>query len=526
MELSDFGRDILRVLSEASRPLSFEDITAILREKKNDSIVVGQVRSCLEQALSEHVEQVSSGKWKVASSHEASFGSTEQSASAAGVSEAATRETSGNGMDEARIGGLVLKVLTEANSPLAVEQIVKRIQTKVNPAAGARPLKTRVTRELQSNLSSCVEQDADSQWSISTESDVEIGFDSDRKGKDALDSANANPLLSRLSKTHDDTYRGPEDLDESKFLSVLYSIDPSIQGHVAAEIQQSGNPIQSALRQSNPELAEEHAERVEAGGPGAKPEKAIDLIRETAGEIEGPVTNVFGTGEDSEGEQAENQKADRTGGDSSTETLSFLQKDTLGVLDEESGGLSLDEVAEVLSVLTLRGWEATQKGVERCLKSTLSRFVQKAEDGYYLEEERDREQPTSKQGGSSSRQGSDGSRNHPVDQATRASVSGRRYSYEFEKEVLETSYLFVSRIRGGTVEVKLNSTHPGFEKVQYMVDGNIEAEHEASVEQYRELFHFLIAAWTKVEGDHTDQRSEVAEEIRNDWGRALHSLLR
>lgn len=748
MELSDFGRDILRVLGEASRPLSFEDITAILREEKNDGIVVGQVRSCLEQELSDHVKQASSGKWEIAPSHDGSFAATEQTVSTGGSSEADAQETL-NTIEGEGISGLILKVLTGAEGPLPAEQIAERIQAEVHFPAETGLLTTQVKQELQSALSSCVERDDDSRWSISTEPRSEVGSLDGGQESGAPDTENRSPLHSHFASTHDNTYRGPEDLDESKFLSALYSIDPSVQGYVAAEIQRSGNPIEPALDRFDTELAQKHVGRIEAGNPGAKPEKVIDLVREAAGIIEGPIEDVFGVKKssaekDSEAEQVEDRKADRTTESASlTETLSFLQKDILGVLDAEPGVLSVQEVTEVLgerrgrdissaeildhlenelsefvsrepaawtilpshsgkysaagvpmpdgkeseevsqhegegreqeddldqlsgqifqilhgpdsplkakkiaesihdgpentlfnrvnqtkkainqrlygelspfveknddhqwrikiqprgirrsaeetgsgfgdtpgeklaghgseggstedtrgtpdglsgrindrlkladritfildllprpltavelaSVLTLRGWEATQEGVERCLKSTLSRFVRKTEDGYYLEEERDREQPTSKQSESSSRQESDGSRNHPVDQATRASVSGRRYSYEFEKEVLETSSLFVSQIRGGTVEVKLNSTHPGFERVQYMVNGNMEAEHEASVEQYRELFHFLIAAWTKVEGDLTNQRSEVAEEVRNDWGRALHSLLR
>jgi predicted Zn-ribbon and HTH transcriptional regulator len=761
MELSSFGRDILRVLDEAPRPLSFEEITAALRKKKGDSVVVGQVRSCLEQTLTEHVKQ-SSGKWEIAPSSDGSFATTKQPASTADNAEATPHEIPEDGVEKEEIGGLVLKVLTNATSPLSAERIAEHICAEVQFPSETGLSATQVKQELQSTLSSCVERDDNLRWRISTEPRSEIGGLDDEQDSGAPDIGNRSPLHSHFARTHDNTYRGPEDLDESKFLSALYSVDPSVQGYVAAEIERSGNPVEPALDRFDPELAQKHAEQIEAGNPGAKPEKVIDLVREEAGEIEGPIEDVFGAekasaeeagseeagaGTDSKAEQAEDQEAGATTGSArSTETLSFLQKDILGVLDEEPGVLSVDEVAEVLgkrrkrdvssseildhldnelsefvtreppawtirpshsgkysaagvdtpdgerpqdgseqeeerreqkddfdqlsakifqilygpdsplkakkiaesihdepestlfsrvnqtrkainqrlygelspfveknddhqwrikvqprgirrpveeesgfsdisggkivdqgseggsaegagrtpdglsrkindrlkladritfildllpspltseelaSVLTLRGIEATQEGVERCLESTLSHFVKESENGYSLREEGQKEH-VSKRGNSSRKQKSDRQRQEPVDQATRASVSGRRYSYVFEKEALETGSLFVSQIKGGTVKIKFNSSHPGFERVQHivddkgMVDEKMEAEHGTSVEQYRKTFCLLIVAWIEMERDLAGQRSEMGKELRNDWGRAMRSLL-
>jgi hypothetical protein len=40
------------------------------------------------------------------------------------------------------------------------------------------------------------------------------------------------------------------------------------------------------------------------------------------------------------------------------------------------------------------------------------------------------------------------------------------------------------------------------------------------------MIRLLIVSWTEVEGDLSGRRGEIAEELKNDWGRVLRSLLR
>jgi hypothetical protein len=637
-----------------------------------------------------------------------------------------------------KIGGLILKVLTDADTSLQVEEIVECIQNRVDPSAETEELTSWVARELQSDISSCVERDGSSRWSINIGSPSKTDEPSDEQEEGTHD-GESTTFRSQFSEAQDDVYRGPGDLDESEFLSVLHGIDPSVQGYVAAEIQQSGDPIKSALDRSEYKLGQKHARRVERGEAGAKPEKVVELVRKAAGEIEGPIEDVFvARGDDREG-----QTGNESGGDRPAETLSFLQKAILGAMDSGEA-LSIEEIAEALrrkrgrdvpsaeilehlrneldgfvsrepplwsilpsysgrysaaevpapdsdepesskhedeerdehdfdqlsaeilrilygsspleageiakaisepesilpeeasqaegvvgkrlrrelfpfvkkngedrweveaspeeirrvtreteagdeavpgvgisgdtlgggfddvqstteglfgeingrlkladrivfafdllpgatttarltSILNSRGLDVTQEGIRCCLKSTLSRFVQRTEDGYRLKRESQKEGEREYQEGFSPRSGvssqhvSDESADQPIDQATRASTSGRSYGYVFSGEALETSSLFASQVRGGTVEIQLNSSHPAFEKVQYMIEEKTEVGDAISADQYRELLRTLITAWFEVEGDLTGKRGELAEEMRSDWGQVLDSLLR
>ncbi|MCS3675248.1 hypothetical protein [Salinibacter ruber] len=640
-------------------------------------------------------------------------------------------------MKKEKIGGLILKVLTDADTSLQVEEIVERIQSRVDPSAETEQLTSWVTRELQSDISPFVERDGSSCWSIENESRSKADMSSHNLEESTPDGESSVFFRSQFSEAQDNVYRGPEDLDESKFLSVLRSIDPLIEGYVAAKIQQSKDPIKSALDRSECGLGEEHARRVERGEPGAKPEKVVELLRKAVGEIEGPIEGVIVAEGDDKRERTEN----RTGEDRPAKTLSPIQKaileavdsgealsteeiaealrekkgrdvpsaeirrqlrndlnkfvsrepawtiltsysgrysasevttlggdksesseyeeeeregndfdqlsaeilrilygsspleageiakaisETKSILPEEDsqaegvvgkrlhGELSsfvkkngedqwevevsseetrrvtgepearheavlggrtsedtseggLDEVqstteglfgeingrlkladrivfvldllsgatttARLTSILNSRGLDVTREGVRCCLKSTLSRFVQKTEDGYRLRRENQKEEGRyheefASRSGVSSQHPSDESAGQPIDQTTRASTSSRSYGHVFSGESLETSSLFASQVRGGTVKIQLNSSHPAFEKVQYMIEEKTEVGDAISADQYRELLRTLITAWFEVEGDLTGKRGELAEEMRSDWGQVLDSLLR
>ncbi|MCS3675247.1 hypothetical protein [Salinibacter ruber] len=182
-------------------------------------------------------------------------------------------------------------------------------------------------------------------------------------------------------------------------------------------------------------------------------------------------------------------------------------------------------VGSLTSLLQARGRDVTEENIRQRLESTLVRFVAEEEgEGYYLREEF--ESPAENDAGSDSSTDETEQKNSgegPVDAATRASISGRRYNYVFESQEMEDTSLFTSQLRGGTVKIKLNSSHAAFESLKHVLAG--EAKPKTGSGQYRELIRLLIVAWTEVEGDLSGRRGELAEEIRNDWGRALRFLL-
>jgi len=192
------------------------------------------------------------------------------------------------------------------------------------------------------------------------------------------------------------------------------------------------------------------------------------------------------------------------------------------VLDLSPQPLSAKHLTQLLS---LSGREVEEKKVHGCLESVLEPFVVEKEGEYCLKEN------TWEDGDELSQEPSrvdetdkTDSEKKPIDSVTRASVSGRRFEYVFETKKLDTTSLFASQIRGGTVEIRLNKSHFAFDRFKHVLNSEV-SDGRATVDQLRELVRLLIVAWTEIEGDLSGRRRELAEEIRDDWGRALRSLL-
>jgi hypothetical protein len=184
-------------------------------------------------------------------------------------------------------------------------------------------------------------------------------------------------------------------------------------------------------------------------------------------------------------------------------------------------------ISSLTSLLKARGREVTEEDVKQRLESTLARFAAEEKGKYRLKEDFDGPVEAATGGDSPvEKTEEEDTEQKPVDAATRASVSGRRYEYVFESQEMENASLFTSQLRGGTVKIKLNASHAAFDRFEHALEGEVESTTDRTENQYRRLIRLLIVAWIEVEGDLSGRRSELAEEIRDDWGRALRFLLR
>lgn len=183
--------------------------------------------------------------------------------------------------------------------------------------------------------------------------------------------------------------------------------------------------------------------------------------------------------------------------------------------------------SKITSLIQARGREVTEESIRQYLRSTLSRFVVEEQEGYRLREDPEGSVDPEIGRASPAEQTEEAdSEQKPVDAVTRASVSGRQYNYEFESQEMEGSSLFTSQVRGGTVIIKLNVSHPAFDHFKHVLDGKGRSGEGQVEGRGQRLIRLLLVAWTEVEGDLSGRRSEIAEEIRDDWGRALRFLLR
>lgn len=183
--------------------------------------------------------------------------------------------------------------------------------------------------------------------------------------------------------------------------------------------------------------------------------------------------------------------------------------------------------SKLTSLIQARGRETTEESIRQYLESTLSRFVVEEQEGYRLKEDPEGSvDPETGEASPAEETEESNSEQKPVDAVTRASVSGRRYDYVFESQEMEGSSLFTSQVRGGTVIIKLNASHAAFDHFKHVLDGKVSSRGSQVEGRGQRLIRLLLVAWTEVEGDLSGRRSELAEEIRDDWGRSLRFLLR
>ena len=185
------------------------------------------------------------------------------------------------------------------------------------------------------------------------------------------------------------------------------------------------------------------------------------------------------------------------------------------ILGLSGGPLSCTELTEYLGSC---GYVVSERDVQRTIDSILPEFVSESPQGYSLEE-------YNNDGKDEAEQDTPEQDTPPIDESTRARLSGSTYEYTFHSESFESAALFYSQLRGGTVKVIINESHPVYDHLSSLIDGGVDATH-ADLQRLSEGVRVLLAAWVDLESNLTGRQSKLAEELRADWGRAIRLLLR
>ena len=161
--------------------------------------------------------------------------------------------------------------------------------------------------------------------------------------------------------------------------------------------------------------------------------------------------------------------------------------------------------SDLLSIAEQVGLDVSEADLRTCLDQILSGFVKVEEEKYELDRIEGHVAASVSM--------------NAADEETRASLSGNLYTYEFAAMTLNSAALFASEIRGGTMYIRLNSDHPSFEEMRGVIsDGASSVSAQA--------IRTVLAGWATMESDLPDTRQHAAEDMREEWGRAVRSLLR
>lgn len=407
----------------------------------------------------------------------------------------------------------ILVILDDAEDPLSVEEIADRLS---NERHGR--ISTGITGiHLEHALDKYVERKPEGKWGIA----------SPHHGK-------FSPTKHPVSEAEENLERDEaeqETLDELGQLIVRLLADsdePMLAKEIADEIAESAHGITTT--DVNRRLYNSLSSLVEKD-----PKHQWGLVNKDYEESPEDETSEELVQDDSEGSSTDTE--DESAGMAQPDTFApsgrageigarlETAKQIALFLDLAPQPLQADRLAELFEAC---GRAVAENTVRRCLKTTLDPFVRQEDGGYCLKDEKgDAVGPSTDEASTEERtEESEDSGDTQIDAATRASVAGRRYDYVFERRELDSPALFASQIRGGTVEITINAAHFAFDSFQHVLNGETETTESTAEHQFQELLRLLIVAWTEVEGGLTDRRKELAEEIRDDWGRALRFLLR
>jgi len=446
----------------------------------------------------------------------------------------------------------ILRVLDEADSSISLQEIAEVLSEK----QGTRIVAGRVRPYLEHALGEYVDQKSPDRWGIA----------SPHHGKFAVSKRPAKGRESPKRKTSKDNEEGESEYDELSKMVVKVLSDaerPLRASRIAEIVAEASNGISgrastvrtkvnrrlyrelSALVEKDDNhhwglvekeyVEEEDPDEVESAGPDVdKSEKSAgdghsekdgdkDSEKEDRNDIQ---ENSETNGEDGSGESEDQHSGSPTPSGVAGEIGAKLEtaKQIVFLLDLARQPVS---VSALTAVITARGRDVSAEMVRRCLESMLSRFVGRAEEGYRLKENYDRPGAGPDHAAPPDKLRKSEEDDEPVDATTRATVSGAQYEYIFEEaEFADTALLFSRQIRGGTVKIELNSAHSAFGSLKHVLDSLEDSNKESVQGRLREAIRLLIVAWTEVEGNLSGRRSDLAEEMRVDWGRALRRLLR
>jgi hypothetical protein len=434
----------------------------------------------------------------------------------------------------------ILVILDDAEDPLLVEEIANRLS---NERHGR--ISTGVTGiHLEHALDKYVERKEEGKWGIASPhhgkfsptkqpaSEAEENVERKEAEKEALDEL--GQLIVRLLADSDEPMLAKEiaaEISESTHGISTTDVNRRLYNSLSSLVEKDPKHQWGLVNKDYEESPEDETGEAEKtsrsnhtedrnGVPGRSPKAEVtEELAQDNSDGSSPDTEEESAGMDQPVTFAPSGRAGEIGARLETAKQIAL------FLDLSPQPLHTDRLTELFEAC---GREVTENTVRQCLKTTLDPFVRREDGGYCLKDEKgDAVGASTDESSREERTGkSEDSGDTPIDAATRASVAGRRYDYVFENRELDSPALFASQIRGGTVEITINAAHFAFDSFQHVLNGETDSTESTAEHQLHELLRLLIVAWTEVEGDLTDRRKELAEEIRDDWGRALRFLLR
>jgi len=516
--ISDLGWGILEILDTAEEPLSSKEVAERLSDSRDRRIVGGRVRVYLEHGLDEYVNRVASDLWTICSPHHGKFSPSKRPASAQKDSKSASDGIKETASRADRVNELILRILEKTNERLKAKELSDAISSVIDNVSTKG-----VNRRLYGELSEQVDQDSAYRWGLSDKghsgAESDEGKDSGTNTSETL-KAESNDQKKETSNSKDRPE--PEKIVEAVLLVLADAEEPLYTTEIIRRVRGREDKVEwegfdrllpenvNAQVRSNSDSKWNLVETPPELTQDSDDAESIEEDRQGQEEAEPSGSESSGTFE-SEGRDA-TQRPDVFSPDGIVGEINAgleTAKQIALLLDLAPSPLSMDRIEELLNAT---GHDVSESTVRYCLRSILNPFVQEEEDGYRLEDT----------GPELSEEELDAA---PVDAATRATIGGQRYNYVFSASAQDGSSLFSSQIRGGTVEVKLNASHPAFRGLRQVLSEKRSVEN-ASVRQLHHLIKLLIASWTDMEGDLRGRRKEIAEEFREDWGRAVRLLLR
>jgi hypothetical protein len=101
--------------------------------------------------------------------------------------------------------------------------------------------------------------------------------------------------------------------------------------------------------------------------------------------------------------------------------------------------------------------------------------------------------------------------------------------YTFVDAQLETSAFFTVTIKGGSLIIKLNTTHPAHQKLVEVLEDEIDDADEGDLRERlkraRSGLRLILMAWARYEDEKSGVERIYTQDARNDWGRIARDFL-
>lgn len=474
--LSDISKEILRVLRDASGLIATDEI--VRRLPPSDYVIFNKsvVELYLRDKLREYVGQIGENWW-VLNTIPAEL---EQDLKGSLAPTEAAELT----LQDRRI----LRHLLRSEKPLRAAEIAEKVSDTYHYSVSIKSVSLR----LQGNLQDYVIQNDNFRWSIAPS-----------RRDNAISSLENEevPKEAKIDVLWEDDIREPKVII-ANVISVFKSKDQHI----------STDRIQYKLRKKGRSYNTEEVLQALCGNQNDSlyftPEKGWALS---------PVSNE----KDKHGKslsESEKRYFLRHHGHSRADTSvtdlaeDDYAKEAVSLLDTATKVVAILAIVQrplqpsaLLSIAEQVGLNVSEADLRTCLDQILSDFVKVEEEKYEL-------------GRIEGHVAASASMN-AEDEETRASLSGSLYNYEFTAMTLNSAALFAGEVRGGTMYIRLNSDHPSFEEMRGLISDDASSMSAQAIRT-------VLAGWATMESDLPDKRQHAAEDMREEWGRAVRALLR